>query len=144
MNIREYIDLKFEQYKLKVADTGSQAFASAIAWMLIIAIGLLALTVLAFGAVLLLGKVLDNYALGAFIVGGVLLLAAVVLYVCRKSLFRGGFVRMLSGKPNYRELVRSEELNAVRLHDAESSETSGFGNFGIRALRILLGFIMKK
>ena len=138
MNPRDYIDLRIEQLKLKGTDTASQALGTLLAWILIIAIALMVLTVLAFGGILLLGKALGNYALGAFIVGGGLLLVLLVLWICRKNLFRGTFIRLLSDERDVRELERAQELNAVRLMDAESSDWSGAGSLGLRALRILL------
>ena len=138
MNTRDYIDLRIEQFKLKGTDTASQALGALLAWILIIAIALMVLTVLAFGGILLLGKALGNYALGAFIVGGGLLLVLLVLWICRKNLFRGTFIRLLSDERDVRELERAQELNAVRLMDADSSDTLGLGNLGLRALRILL------
>lgn len=144
MNTRDYIDLRIEQLKLKGTDTASQALGTLLAWILIIAIALMVLTVLAFGGILLLGKVLGNYALGAFIVGGGLLLVLLVLWICRKKMFRGTFIRLLSEERDVRELERAQELNAVRLMDAESSDTLGLGKFGIQALRILIRALARK
>ena len=144
MNPRDYIDLRIEQLKLKGTDTASQALGTLLAWILIIAIALMVLTVLAFGGILLLGKALDNYALGAFIVGGALLLVLIVLWLFRKNMFRGTFIRLLSDERDVRELERAKELNAVRLMDANSSDTLGLGNLGLRALRILLRLAARK
>lgn len=144
MNPRDYIDLRIEQLKLKGTDTASQALGTLLAWILIIAIALMVLTVLAFGGILLLGKALGNYALGAFIVGGALLLVLIVLWLFRKNMFRGTFIRLLSDERDVRELERAQELNAVRLMDADSSDTLGLGNLGLRALRILLRLAARK
>ena len=83
MNTKNYVDLRIEQLKLKGSDSASKVLAAVLAWVLIIAVALLLLTVLAFAGILLLGKVLDNYALGAFIVCGALLLVLLVLWLCR-------------------------------------------------------------
>ena len=144
MNPRDYIDLRIEQFKLKGTDTASQALGALLAWILIIAIALMVLTVLAFGGILLLGKVLDNYALGAFIVGGGLLLVLLVIWFCRKNLFRSTFIRLLSDENNVRELERAQELNAVRLQDAESSDTLGLGKGGLQGMRILLRILKRR
>lgn len=144
MNTRDYIDLRIEQLKLKGTDTASQALGTLLAWILIIAIALMVLTALAFGGILLLGKALGNYALGAFIVGGGLLLVLLVLWICRKKMFRGTFIRLLSDERDVRELERAQELNAVRLMDAESSDTLGLGKIGIQALRILIRALARK
>ncbi len=144
MDSKDYIDLRLEQLKLKGADTASEALGSALSWVLIIAVALLALTVLAFGGILLLGKLLGDYALGALIVAGVLLLALLLLYLLRKKLFRGSFIKMLSGQPNQRELQRAEELNAVRLEAAQENISSGFSGIGLRVARILLRLLTRK
>lgn len=144
MNTRDYIDLRIEQLKLKGTDTASQALGTLLTWILIIAIALMVLTVLAFGGILLLGKALDNYALGAFIVGGGLLVVLLVLWLFRKKMFRGTFVRLLSDESNVRDLERAQELNAVRLHDAEASDWSGAGSLGLQALRILIRVLARK
>ena len=145
MNPKEYIDLRLEQARLKGSDLASTALGGALAWFLIISIGIIFLTLLAFGIVLLLGKVLDNYALGAFIVCGVFLLLLVILYACRKVLFRGKFVRLLSGKNNYEELRRSEELAEIRVKDANLGfSSSGIGSIVLRTGRILLRLLLRK
>lgn len=144
MNTKDYIDLRIEQLKLKGADSGSRALGVLVAWILIIAIGILALSALAFAGILFIGQALGNYALGALIVAGALLLILLVLFLCRKTMFRSGFVRILSDKPGYKELVRSEELNAVRLQDAEIGESFGFGRIGLQVFRILIKLAARK
>ena len=132
MNTKEYIDLRFEQLKLKGTGFASDALGSVLAWILIIAVAVMLLTVLAFGGILLLGKALGNYALGALIVAGALLLVL------------GSFIRLLSGRKDRRDLAMAEEVNAVQLKAAESSDWSGIGSLGLRALHILLRVIARK
>ncbi|MBQ9311333.1 MAG: hypothetical protein IJ222_10810 [Bacteroidales bacterium] len=144
MSTKDYIDLRIEQLKLKGADSGSKALGILVAWILIIAIGILALSALAFAGILFIGQALGNYALGALIVAGALLLILLVLFLCRGSMFRGTFVRILSDKPGYKELVRSEELNAVRLQDAENGDSSALGRLGLQVLRIFLKLAARK
>ena len=100
-------------------------------------------TVLAFAGILLLGKVLDNYALGAFIVCGALLLVLIVLWLCRKRMFRDELAHNLSGKKNYEDLVRSEELVEARLED-NSTDYLGWSSVGLRAVRILLRVLSRR
>lgn len=144
MDTKDYIDLRLEQLKLKSADTASQALGGTLAWFLILGVAILALAALAFGGVLLIGEALGNYALGALIVAGGLLLIAVILFALRKVLFRGTFIKMLSGKGGHRELERAEEMNAVRLEAAESSLSAGIGSLGLRFLRILIRFAARR
>ncbi|MBR5924029.1 MAG: hypothetical protein IKZ60_01090 [Bacteroidales bacterium] len=143
MNTKSYVDLRIEQLKLKGSDSASKVLAAVLAWMLIIAVALLLLTVLAFAGSLLLGKVLDNYALGAFIVCGALLLVLLVLWLCRKKMFRDELAHNLSGKKDYEDLVRSEELVEARLED-NSTDYLGWSSVGLRAVRILLRVLSRK
>ena len=142
MNTRDYIDLRIEQLKLKGADSGSRALGALLTWILLIAVALMLLTVLAFGGILLIGKSLENYALGAFIVGGALLIVLIVLWLCRKKLFRSTFVRLLSDEKNARDLEQAQKLNAVRLHDADFSD--GLGAIGLRLVSTLLRYAARK
>ena len=143
MNTKSYVDLRIEQLKLKGSDSASKVLAAVLAWVLIIAVALLLLTVLAFAGILLLGKVLANYALGAFIVCGALLLVLIVLWLCRKRMFRDELAHNLSGKKNYEDLVRSEELVEARLED-NSTDYLGWSSVGLRAVRILLRVLSRR
>ena len=143
MNTKNYVDLRIEQLKLKGSDSASKVLAAVLAWVLIIAVALLLLTVLAFAGILLLGKVLDNYALGAFIVCGALLLVLIVLWLCRKRMFRDELAHNLSGKKDYEDLVRSEELVEARLED-NSTDYLGWSSVGLRAVRLLLRILARK
>ena len=143
MNTKNYVDLRIEQLKLKGSDSASKILAAVLAWVLIIAVALLLLTVLVFACILLLGKVLDNYALGAFIVCGALLLVLLVLWLCRKKMFRDELAHNLSGKKNYEDLVRSEELVEARLED-NGTDYLGWGNVGLRAVHILMRLLSRK
>ena len=144
MNTKSYVDLRIEQLKLKGSDSASKVLAAVLAWVLIIAVALLLLTVLIFACILLLGKVLDNYALGAFIVCGALLLVLIVLWLCRKRMFRDELAHNLSGKKDYEDLVRSEELVEARLEDNSPSDLLGWSSVGLRAVRILLRVLSRK
>ena len=143
MNTKSYVDLRIEQLKLKGSDSASKVLAAVLAWVLIIAVALLLLTMLAFAGILLLGKVLDNYALGAFIVCAALLLVLLVLWLCRKRMFRDELAHNLSGKKDYEDLVRSEELVEARLED-NSTDYLGWSSVGLRAVRILLRILARK
>lgn len=144
MNSKEYIDLRLEQLKLKGAESTSSALGATLAWVLIIAVALLAISVLSFAGILFIGKALDNYALGALIVAGVLLVLLFILILCRKVLFRSSFIKLLSGKKTLAELQRAEELNAVRLDAAQSQGLSWIEASGLRLARIILRSLSHK
>ncbi len=143
MNTKDYVDLRIEQLKLKGSDSASKALGAVLSWILIIAVALLFLTVLVLAGTLFLGKWLDNYALGALIVCGALLLILLILFLCRKKMFRDEFAHNLSGKKDYEDLVRSEELLDVRLQD-NSTDYLGWGSVGLRAVRLLLRILARK
>lgn len=93
---RSYIDAQIDNVKLRSMKGLSQG-TSAIAGLLLIFIFVGALvTALSFTVVLWLGELLHSYALAAFIMSGVLLLALLLLIVFRKSLFKDSFVSMYS------------------------------------------------
>ena len=143
MNTKDYVDLRIEQLKLKGSDSASKALGAVLAWILIIAVALLFLTVLVLAGTLFLGKWLDNYALGALIVCGALLLILLILFLCRKKMFRDELAHNLSGKKDYKDLVRSEELLDVRLQD-NSTDYLGWSSVGLRAVRLLLRILARK
>lgn len=143
MNTRDYVDLRIEQLKLKGSDSASKALGAVLAWFLIIAVALLFLTMLVLAGTLFLGKWLDNYALGALIVCGALLLILLILFLCRKRMFRDEFAHSLSGKKDYKDLVRSEELLDVRLQD-NNTDYLGWSSLGLRFARILLRVLIRR
>lgn len=88
----EYLDLKVDDLKLQTAKGLSVAFQRIIVAVLFITIGGIVLMAAAFGAVLLIGKLMNDYAAGAFIVSGFFLLVLLVLFLFRKKLFIGSLV----------------------------------------------------
>jgi hypothetical protein len=58
-------------------------------------------------------------------------------------MFRDEFAHNLSGKKDYKDLVRSEELLDVRLQD-NNTDFLGWGSLGLRFVRILLRIIARK
>jgi hypothetical protein len=143
MNTKNYVDLRIEQLKLKGSDSASKALGAILSWMLIIAVALLFLTVLVLAGSLFLGKWLGNYALGALIVCGALLVLLLILFFCRKKMFRDEFAHSLSGKKDYDELVRSEEILDARLED-NGTDYLGWSNLGLRFARILLRVLARR
>ncbi|MGN1211056.1 MAG: hypothetical protein ACI4TM_05175, partial [Candidatus Cryptobacteroides sp.] len=90
----EYIDLKIDDVKLRTAKALSITLNRLILSVLFLSLGSIILAALAFGGVLLIGKLLGNYAAGAFIVAGFFLIVLIILVLLRKKLFLGGLVRM--------------------------------------------------
>ena len=92
-----YLDKHLDNVKLRTVKGLSQT-VSAIGKMLVIfAVASICLLALSFSFVMWLGELLGSYALGGFIVAGVLLLATVVLVLLRDKLFKNSFIPLFEG-----------------------------------------------
>lgn len=89
---KEYLDLKVDDMKLQTAKGIAVSMQKVILAVLYITVGGIVLITAAFGLVLLIGKLLNNYAAGAFIVSGIFLLLLIALYLLRNKLFIGNLV----------------------------------------------------
>ena len=89
-----YVNAQIDNVKLRSVKGLSQG-TSAVASLLLIFIIVGALvTTLSFAVVLWLGELMGSYALAAFIMSGVLVIALVVLILLRKKLFKSNFISM--------------------------------------------------
>ena len=109
----EYVDLKIDEAKLKAARGLSVTFGKLLFSLTLLSLGTIVLTALAFGFVLLLGKLLGSYALGAFIVAGFFALVMLAVFLLRRKLFVNGFVRMFVRLFSDSEIRNIEELEAA-------------------------------
>lgn len=90
----ELLRMKTDELKLKTTRNLSIAFSRFFSLFVIMIMLMLSLLAFAFGGVLLLGDIIGSYAAGAFIVGGIFLVALIVLLCLRKKLFLNSFVRL--------------------------------------------------
>ena len=90
----EIIGMKADELKLKTTKNLSITFSRFFSLFVILIMLMLTLLAFAFGGVLLLGDIIGNYAAGAFIVGGIFLIALIILLCLRKKLFLNSFVRL--------------------------------------------------
>ena len=95
--IRKYLDLKFDSLKLQTVDGLSVVVSRILSMMAILMVGAIVLAALAFGTMILLGELIGDWAIAAFIIGGVFLVVLARLYVFRKKLFQNMFVRLFIG-----------------------------------------------
>lgn len=93
----EYVNLKIDDLKLRTARGLAVTLNKLLLSVLLLILGGIVLMALAFGGVLLIGKMLGNYAAGAFIVAAFFLLVMLVLFLLRKKLFLNGLVRTFIG-----------------------------------------------
>lgn len=92
--LKEYVDLKADELKLR--GTKGLSLASSRICAILLLVGLLVI-VLALVAVVLiawLGELTGSIAVASSIVLGVFVLALVVLFLLRKKLFRNSFVKL--------------------------------------------------
>ena len=92
-----YLDKQLDNMKLRTVK-GLSLGVSAIGGMLLVfAVASAFLLTISFALVMWLGELLGSYALSAFIVAGVLLIATVVLLLVRGKLFRNTFIPLFEG-----------------------------------------------
>lgn len=90
----DYVDMRIDDAKLKITEGLSVGLGRLCAVTVILTVLALVLVTFAFACILLIGKLLGDYAAGAFIVSGAFLLLLLLLIVFRKKLFVNSFVRM--------------------------------------------------
>lgn len=134
-----YVNAQIDNVKLRSVKGLSEG-TSAVAGLLVIFITVGALvTTLSFAIVLWLGELMGSYALAAFIMSGVLLLAIVVLVLLRKQLFKSSFISMYTdiffqkeSKPEGLKTMEGLDIaiwNAeTRIKDKEEDISDAFTN----------------
>ncbi|MBR2064217.1 MAG: hypothetical protein IJ971_05940 [Bacteroidales bacterium] len=92
--IREYMDLRLDDIKLKAVDGLAVGVSRVLSLMVVLMLGAIVLAAFAFGTVLLLGDLIGSWAAAAFIIGGVFLIALVAVLLVWKKLFVNIFVKL--------------------------------------------------
>ena len=93
----KYLEKKLDVLKLQTVDGLSVVVSRILSMMAILMVGAIVLAALAFGTMILLGELIGDWAIAAFIIGGVFLVVLALLYVFRKKLFQNMFVRLFIG-----------------------------------------------
>lgn len=96
-DVRNYLDLRLNELKLKTIDGLSIGVSRVLSMMLVIMLGAIVLAAFAFGTVFLLGDLIGSWAGAAFIIGGVFLFLLVLLLIYWKWLFVNMFVKLFIG-----------------------------------------------
>jgi hypothetical protein len=86
-----------DDLKLKTVDGLSVCVSRMLSLMVILMLGAIVLASFAFGTVILLGDLIGSWSAAAFTVGGVFLLALVVLLFVWRKLFTNIFVKLFIG-----------------------------------------------
>ena len=88
----EYIDLRFDELKLKTAKGLSLTLSKLLYMLLVLFVVSIIMISIAVGGVMWIGELVGSYAGGAAIVAAFFLLVLGVLVLLRKRLFRKTFV----------------------------------------------------
>ena len=91
---RRYMDMRLDELKLKTVDGLSVGVSRVLSLMVILMLGAIVLDSFGFGTVLLLGDLIGSWAAAAFIIGGVFLIALLVILFVWKKLFTDIFVKL--------------------------------------------------
>lgn len=95
--VGEYLSMRTDDFRKNIVTGLSVGFSRVLAVLVISFLLLIVLGVFAFGFIVLLGDAIGSMSGAAFIVGGVYLIAAVVLILLRKRLFRNMFTNLFTG-----------------------------------------------
>lgn len=95
--IRNYLDLRLNELRLKAIDGLSVGVSRVLSMMLVVMLGAIALAAFAFGITLLLGNLIGSLAGAAFIIGGIFLIILAMLLIYWKRLFVNIFVKLFIG-----------------------------------------------
>ena len=95
--IRNYLDLRLNELRLKAVDGLSVGVSRVLSMMLVVMLGAIALAAFAFGTILLLGNLIGSLAGAAFIIGGVFLIILALLLIFWKRMFVNIFVKLFIG-----------------------------------------------
>ena len=95
--VGEYLSARTDDFRKNIVTGLSVGFSRVLAVLVISFLLLIVLGVFAFGFIVLLGDAIGSMSGAAFIVGGVYLIAAVVLILLRKRLFRNMFTNLFTG-----------------------------------------------
>lgn len=93
-DVKKYLDLRIDEMKLKAVDGLSVGVSRVLSLMVVVMLGAIVLASFAFGIVLLLGDLIGSWAAAAFMIGGVFLVALVVILFVWKKLFTDIFVKL--------------------------------------------------
>ena len=93
----EYLSMRRDDLRKSIIMGMSAGFSRVLAILIISLLMVMVLAVLAFAFIILIGDAIGSLSGAAFIVGGVYLAMAAVLFFLRKRLFVNMFTRLFSG-----------------------------------------------
>lgn len=95
--VGEYLGMRTDEFKKNIIASLSAGFSRVLAILVIAMLLLIVLAVFAFAFIVLLGQAMGSLSGAAFMIGGVYLIAVVILIMLRKRLFLNMFINLFSG-----------------------------------------------
>ena len=93
----EYLGLRTDDFKKKIISALSVGFSRVLSILVMTVLLMIVLAILAMAFIILIGDAIGSWSGAAFIVGGVYLIAFVVLFLLRKRLFLNTFTNLFTG-----------------------------------------------
>lgn len=121
--VKEYFRLRTDEFKKNVIASLAVGFSRVLSVLVILMLLMVVLAVFSVGFIIFLGDIIGSWSGAAFIIGGIYLIALVILYLMRKRLFLGMFINLftsitVTGRSDYG--LKSLALLIVRyLRDQE-------------------------
>lgn len=155
MSVKEYIDLRFSELKLKGTRSVSRILSLLLSMFLVIVVIAIVLNLLAYMLVRWLDGVF-GFPWGVLIVLGIFLALLAVLLLCRKRIFKNVFIRSFASNPSIStendldmELGRvksgiMEYENNVKQEVSAFMETRKAVGVGFKLAGVILNFIRSR
>jgi uncharacterized membrane protein YqjE len=93
--IRDYIETRIDIVKLETVESGASAVSSMMSWLIILLVGFLIVLTLTVGLAIGIGYLMENFAIGFFIVTAVYLVAGIIVYSYREKWLRKPFSNVI-------------------------------------------------
>ena len=93
-DVKDFAAMQEDRLKLQTTKVASTGIARLLTMILILQVFFVCLMLTIFALVLVIGEIIDNYAIAACIFAALLLLLLIVLWSRRKKLFVNSFIQM--------------------------------------------------
>lgn len=93
-NVKEYLDLKTDDLKLRTIRGLSISFSGIMGFLLIMFFAFAAIIGFYFGAIMWIGEMIGSYALASVLIALLFVIITAILIAKRKKLFVNTFVKM--------------------------------------------------
>ena len=94
--VKEYFRLRTDEFKKNVIASLAVGFSRVLSVLVILMLLMVVLAVFSVGFIIFFGDIIGSWSGAAFIIGGIYLIALVILYLMRKRLFLGMFIDLFT------------------------------------------------